>query len=102
MSAAANTSAAVRDDRRARLAVGVVVHADALPRVVLDDDLVAVRHQLAHAARHEADAIFEDLDLFRDADAHGNFSGEVGGSKWSTRDARPTGAWACRIPVAKV
>ena len=62
------------DDRRARLAIRVVVHADALAGVVLDNDLVAVRHQLAHAARHEADAVFEDLDLFGNADAHGDFS----------------------------
>jgi hypothetical protein len=48
---------------------------------VLDHDFMAVRHQLPDAAGHEADTVFEDLDLFRDADAHGNFSGEVGGSK---------------------
>ena len=72
ISAAANTSAAVATTVRAGLAVGVVVHADALPRVVLDDDLVAVRDHLAHAAGHEADAVFQNLDLLRNADAHAN------------------------------
>ncbi len=68
-------------DFRARLAVRVVVHSDALTGVVLDDHLVAVRHRFAHAARHEADAIFENLDFLGDADAHGICSGLGAGQR---------------------
>ena len=63
-----------RDDPRTGAAVRVVVHADALPRVVLDDDLVAVLHRFAHAARHETDAVLEHLDFLGDTDAHGRGS----------------------------
>ena len=58
------------DDLRARLAIGIVVHADALSCIVLDDNVVAVRNRLPHAARHKADAIFQDLDFLRNSDAH--------------------------------
>ncbi len=84
------------DDRRARLAIRVVVHADALAGVVFDDDSVAVRHQLAHAARHEADAVFEDLDLFRDADSHGM-------SRIGFREGtKASGGWAREVPVRRI
>jgi hypothetical protein len=59
------------NDRGARLAVRVVVHADALAGRCARRSPVAVRGELAHAAGHEADAVFEDLDLFGNADAHG-------------------------------
>ena len=102
MSAAANTSAAVGDDRRTGPAVRVVVHADALTRVVLDDHVVAVRRQLAHAARHEADAVFEDLDLFRDADAHGDFPEGCEGGNARARDAPRRAPRHAARRVAKV
>ena len=38
-----------------------------------------------HAAGHEADAVFEDLDLFRDADAHGISPGKLRDRKSRTR-----------------
>jgi hypothetical protein len=38
-----------------------------------------VRHQLPHAAGHQADAVFQYLDLFRDAYAHGKISGKLAG-----------------------
>ncbi len=62
-----------RRDRRAFALVIRVADADPLPGVVLDDDLVAVMHELAHRARCQADAILEHLDFLRDADAHARF-----------------------------
>ena len=102
MSAAANTSAAVATTVAPGLAVGVVVHADALPRVALDDDLVAVRDDLAHAAGRQADAVLEDLDFLRDADAHGNDSGKWQGRGDLAREAAPESARASRSSPAKV
>ncbi len=55
---------------RARRDVGVVAEADAGSGAALDDHLVAVMHQLAHAAGDEADAVFVRLHLFRHADQH--------------------------------
>jgi len=63
-------------DRRAFARVVGVVHADADARVVLDDDRMPVVHELADRPRRQADAVFEDLDLLRHADAHG-FSREI-------------------------
>src|SRR3989441_12919249 len=37
----------------------------------LDEDVVAVMGQLTRAAGDEADSVFEGLDLFRNAHAHG-------------------------------
>ncbi len=61
------------DLRAAALAIGIVVHANALTCVVLDHHLMAVRDRLAHAAGHQPDAIFQYLDFLRDADAHAGF-----------------------------
>jgi hypothetical protein len=71
MSAPAKTSAAVATTDAPALRYVSSSMPMPLAGVVFDDDSVAVRHQLAHAARHEAYAVFEDLDLFRDADSHG-------------------------------
>jgi hypothetical protein len=35
---------------------------------VLENDLVSVRDDLADAAGHEADTVFQNLDLLRDAE----------------------------------
>ena len=56
--------------------------------------------ELAHAARHEADAIFEDLDLFRDADAHG--ISRIGCEDGTQAPRDRSRAPVRRIPVAKV
>ncbi len=69
-SAAAKTSAARRQDAGAGRLVGAVVKADPGAGAALDDDLVAVMHQLAHAAGNEPDAVFVGFYLFRDADQH--------------------------------
>ena len=45
------------------------------PGPALDDHFVPRRRQLADACRHEADSIFVDLDLARNADSHRPFSG---------------------------
>ena len=58
------------DDRRARLPIRIVVHADALPRARFHDHLVPVRGELAHAFRREAHAMLQDLDFPRNADTH--------------------------------
>jgi len=58
------------DHLRPRLHVGGIVHADALPRVVLDDHLVAVVDDLAHGLGGEPDTVLEDLDFLRHADLH--------------------------------
>ena len=58
------------NDRRARTAVGVVVHADALPGARLDDHVVPVRAHFAHALRRQADAVLEYLDFLGNADVH--------------------------------
>src|SRR5207244_2579337 len=57
-------------DARAGLLVGGIRGADAAAGVRLRHHLVAVRHQLAHRGRRQADAVFVGLDLFRDADDH--------------------------------
>ena len=57
-------------DARSGAPIGVVVHSDTLTRVALDDHIVAALHHLAHAARGQPDAIFENLDFLRHADAH--------------------------------
>src|SRR5262249_14292179 len=57
-------------DGRARGSVGVVVQADAGPRLVLHHHVVTVRDELAHGRGGEAQAVLEDLDLLRNADAH--------------------------------
>ena len=49
-SAAANTSAARRQDLGAGSFIRIVVEPDARAGAALDDNLVAVMHQLAHAA----------------------------------------------------
>jgi hypothetical protein len=48
----------------------IVGHADALPRIVLDDNLVAVCDDFAHGLRRKTDPILENLDFLRNADAH--------------------------------
>ena len=53
--------------RAARLVLRVV-DADAVAGAALDDDLVARARQLPDAGRHEADPVFVDLDLARNAD----------------------------------
>jgi len=60
---------------RACAYVVVVHHADSLPRIALDDDLVPLMHDLADRLRGQADAIFENLDFLGDADAHGFLPG---------------------------
>ena len=62
----------VGGDRRAGVAIGGVVDADALPRVAFHDDVVAVRDEFVHGRRREADAVFQHLDFLRHADAHGS------------------------------
>ena len=51
--------------------IGCVVEADAGAGAGLDDHLMAVMDELAHAAGHEPDAVFVRLHLLRDADQHG-------------------------------
>ena len=51
--------------------VRVVGEAAAGAGARLDEDVVAVMGQLTRAAGDEADSIFEGLDLFRNAHAHG-------------------------------
>ncbi len=58
-------------DVGADLAIGVVAEADAGAGAALDQDLVAVRDQLARRAGNQADAILVGLDLLGDADQHG-------------------------------
>src|SRR6185312_6851982 len=60
----------MRRDRRPFARVIVVVDADPDARTVLDDDGMAMMDELAYRARCESDAILEDLDLLRNADAH--------------------------------
>ena len=43
---------------------------DAAAGAAFDDDLVAVMHQLAHAAGHQPDPALKALHLFRHADQH--------------------------------
>ena len=57
-------------DLRAGAAVIIVVHADPLAGIVLDQHLMPVMDGLAHAGGGEADAVFQNLDLFRHADTH--------------------------------
>ena len=59
------------DNRRARLAVRIVVHADTFTSVVLDDRLVSMLDQFAHALRREPDTVFQDFDFLRYPDSHG-------------------------------
>ena len=44
------------------------------PAPCLDQHLMAVMDQLAHAAGHEPDAVFVGLDLLRNADQHDSLS----------------------------
>src|SRR6185312_16080914 len=60
--------------RRARRLIGAIVKADCRPRAALDHDLVAVMHQLAHAAGHQPDPVFMGLHLFWNADQHASTS----------------------------
>ena len=61
----------VWDDGGAGGDVGVVGELGADARVLLQVDLVAVAHQLAHARRGDRDAVLVVLDLAGDADLHG-------------------------------
>ena len=61
-----------RDNARAGAAIGLVVHADALPGVVLDDHLVAMVDRLAHARRRQSHSVLQYLDFLRHTDAHGS------------------------------
>ena len=60
----------VRGDPRAGGLVMAIGHPDPRPGVALDHDLVAMRDQFADIRRREADAVFADLDLLGNADAH--------------------------------
>src|SRR6185437_14653840 len=59
-----------RRDAAARRLVGGIVEAHAGAGAALDDDAMAAMGQLAHAPRHEADAVFVRLHLLRHADQH--------------------------------
>ena len=74
-----------RDARADRLIVAVVETA-AGAGVVLDQHLVALVDQLAHARRHQADPELECLDLLRHADAHGV---SPSGLDWPQHEASP-------------
>ena len=58
------------DDPATRAAVRLVVHADALPCIVLDDHFVAAMNGFADAARRQSDAVLQYLDFPGDTDAH--------------------------------
>src|SRR5207249_11678315 len=51
-------------------AVRFIVHADALPGVVLDDHFVAEVNGFAHASRRQSDAVLQYLDFLGHTDAH--------------------------------
>jgi hypothetical protein len=58
------------DNRGARLAIDVVVGADARARILLDDDLMAGADIFADRARCQADAIFVRFDFLGDPYSH--------------------------------
>ena len=60
----------VGKDLGARLAVVLVGLADAGARARLDKNLVTIDGELMHNRRHQADAEFQCLDFFGDADLH--------------------------------
>ena len=55
--------------------IGAVSEADRITGLCFDEDLVACPHQLCSARRRQADAIFMNLDLSGDANAHGDSPG---------------------------
>ena len=61
---------AARQDFGARGFVDAVVEPNAGAGAGLDNDLVPVMHQLAHAAGYQPDPVFVALYLFRHADQH--------------------------------
>ena len=58
------------DDPAARAAVRLVVHADALSGIVLDDHFVAAMNGFADAARRQSDPVFQNLDFLGHTNAH--------------------------------
>ena len=57
-------------DLRADALIIRIGEADPVGRARLHEDLVARFDQFAHCRRHEADAVFMDLDFLRYADTH--------------------------------
>ena len=70
MSAVPQTSSALGEDGRPLADELLVGDARAEPRALLDEDLVAARHQLADPDRGDRDAVLVDLDLPGNADLH--------------------------------
>jgi len=60
----------VRRDLGTGGAIGVVGKADAGSGAALDKDLVAVKHELAHAAGDQPDPVFVRLYFLRDTNQH--------------------------------
>jgi hypothetical protein len=61
-------------DPRAGFLVNGVRGADSRAGAFFHDDLMAMRYQLTHRRRGEADAVLVRLDLCRDADDHKRFT----------------------------
>jgi len=87
------------DDGRAGALVVGIGRADAGAGLRLHQHRVAVRNDLAHRRRRQADAVLMDLDLFRNADLHWTVSGRVAGAAWLDGVITPrAGRRCCRCP----